>query len=35
MTCFPAEFKEAIVRPLLKRDGLEELKASFQFAILL
>jgi len=32
--CFPAEFKEAIVRPLLKRDGLgphrpDKLQASF------
>jgi len=23
MGCFPAEFKKAIVRPLLKRDGLD------------
>jgi len=31
--CFPAEFKEAIVRPLLKRDGPEEPQACFKLAI--
>jgi len=31
--CFPAEFKEAIVHPLLKRDGPEEPQACFKLAI--